>query len=360
MSSIYGENVRLSLFGQSHAPAVGMTLDGLPAGEPVDIPRLTAFLQRRAPGKADYATERAEPDIPEFLSGLKDGKTCGAPVTAVIRNRDVRSESYRDLPFVPRPGHSDYPAFVRNGPDGDYAGGGHFSARLTAPLCIAGGICGQLLFRRGVRVYARIQSIGGIRDEDPFNGPLPDDAFPTVSASRGEEMIELIRMAKADGDSVGGIVECVVDGLPAGIGDPLFDGMENRIAGAVFAIPAVKGIEFGDGFALAAKKGSESNDAYRLDHGTVKTVSNHCGGILGGLTNGMPLIFRAAFKPTPSISIAQPSVDLRTGRETDLSVSGRHDPCVVPRAVPCVEAAAAIAVLDAWLGYAGKEFHNAR
>ncbi|MBO4366667.1 MAG: chorismate synthase [Clostridia bacterium] len=360
MSSIYGETIRLSLFGQSHAPAVGMTLDGLPAGQEIDPEKVRAFLRRRAPGLHDYTTARKEPDEPEFLSGIRNGKTCGAPLTAIIRNTDVHPEAYRDLPAMPRPGHADYPAYVRNGPDGDFAGGGHFSGRLTAPLCIAGAICKQFLEANGITVRARILSIGAVRDDSPFASPLPDGGFPTVSPEKGDEMIALIRAVKEEGDSVGGVIECVVDGLPAGIGDPVFDGMENRIAKAVFAIPAVKGIEFGDGFELAGRKGSESNDAYRLEDGKIRTETNRCGGILGGLTDGMPLCFRTAVKPTPSIGKPQKTVHLDNGTETETVVKGRHDPCIVPRAVPCVEAAAAIAVLDAWLSYAGKETGHGR
>ena len=355
MSSIYGETIRLSLFGQSHAPAIGMTLDGLPAGQQIDMEKILAFLRRRAPGLYDYSTPRREPDVPEFLSGIRNGKTCGAPLTAIIRNTDAHPETYRDLPAVPRPGHADYPAYVRNGPDGDFSGGGHFSGRMTAPLCIAGAVCKQYLAAKSVTVRARILSVGTIRDDSPFTSPLPDEGFPTVSPDKGAEMIALIRAVKEEGDSVGGVIECVVDGLPAGIGDPAFDGMENRIAKAVFAVPAIKGIEFGDGFELAKRKGSESNDAFRLCDGKVRTETNRCGGILGGLTDGMPLCFRVAVKPTPSIGRIQKTVDLKEGKETETAVSGRHDPCIVPRAVPCVEAAAAVAVLDAWLGYAGKE-----
>ena len=355
MSSMYGEAIRLSLFGQSHAPAVGMTLDGLPAGKRLDLERIQSFLRRRAPGQNAYSTSRSEADKPEYLSGLRGDTTCGAPLTAIIRNTDARPESYSDLPSVPRPGHSDYPAWIRNGAFGDYSGGGHFSGRLTAPLCIAGAICKQLLEEEGIRVFARILSIGSVRDDSAFDAPLPDDAFPTVSKEKAAEMIACMQAVQEAGDSVGGIIECLTTGLPAGIGDPMFDGMENRIAKAVFGIPAVKGIEFGDGFALAGRTGSESNDAFRIREGKVCTETNRCGGILGGLTDGMPLVFRAAFKPTPSIARPQKSVRLDDRTNTDIAVTGRHDPCIVPRAVPCVEAAAAIAVYDAFLCFAGKE-----
>ncbi len=349
MSSTIGDNVRLTLFGQSHAPAVGMTLEGLPAGETVDMAALAAFLKRRAPGQNALSTPRREADEPEFLCGLVNGVTCGTPVTAIIRNTDTRPGDYDSLKVVPRPGHADYTAQVKFGGAQDAAGGGHFSGRLTAPLCVAGGICKQLLEKEGVVILSRIAAVAGIEDEGALTASTAEKAFPTVSDERGEAMQAAILAAKAEGDSVGGIVECAVIGLPAGVGDPIFDGMENRVARMIFGIPAVKGLEFGDGFALAAMRGSESNDPFCVREGRVETVTNRCGGILGGITDGMPLTFRVAFKPTPSIAKSQQSVDLETLRPVALRVPGRHDPCVVPRAVPCVEAAAALAVYDALL-----------
>jgi len=350
MSSSYGENIRLSIFGQSHAPAVGMTLEGIPAGLPLDMAALEAFLLRRAPGRNDWSTARREADKPEFLCGLKDGVTCGAPITAIIRNTDQRSGDYEKLKTVPRPGHADYTAQVKFGGRQDAAGGGHFSGRLTAPLCIAGAICLQLLGRAGIRVISRIAAIGGVEDKGELLASTAEKAFPTVDDGRGREMAEKIAQAKAAGDSLGGIVECRVLGLPAGLGDPMFGGMENRIAAVVFGIPAVKGIEFGAGFAAAALPGSKMNDPFLWEDGAVRTEGNKAGGILGGITDGMPLCFRAAIKPTPSIALPQRSVDLASGQAAELRVPGRHDPCIVPRAVPCVEAAAAIAVADALLG----------
>ncbi len=350
MSSSYGENLRLTVFGQSHAPAVGMTLEGIPAGLPLDTEALDRFLARRAPGRNEYSTARREADKPEFLCGLKDNVTCGTPITAVIRNGDVRSGDYEELRRVPRPGHADYTAAVKYYGFQDYAGGGHFSGRLTAPLCVAGGICLQLLGRSGVTVISRIAAIGGVEDRGELLASTADKPFPTVDEGRGEEMRRAIAAAKAAGDSLGGIIECRVLGLPAGLGDPMFGGMENRIAAACFGIPAVKGVEFGLGFGLAALRGSEANDAFCLREGRVATETNRAGGILGGITDGMPLSFRAALKPTPSIARKQKSVDLERMEETELAVSGRHDPCIVPRAVPCVEAAAALAAADALLG----------
>ena len=350
MSSMYGDNLKLSVFGQSHAAAIGMTLDGIPAGLPVDMAALQAFLARRAPGQNGFSTTRKEADTPEFLCGISDGFTCGAPVTAIIRNTNTRSGDYDNLRDCPRPGHADYTAQIKYGGYQDAAGGGHYSGRLTAPICIAGGLCIQWLAERGIRVGAHIASIAGISDA-PFDMINPQmDAvgkeFPVLDPEAGRKMGNAILEAKSAGDSVGGVIDCAVTGLPAGLGDPMFDGVENRIASIVFGIPAVKGLEFGLGFGLSAMRGSLSNDPFMISNGEVRTATNNCGGILGGITNGMPLIFRAAIKPTPSIAMEQRSVSLSRKEEQVLIVKGRHDPCIVPRAVPVIEAAAAIAVMD--------------
>ena len=329
MSSSYGENIRITIFGQSHAPAIGVTIEGLPAGFTIDHAALQAFLDRRAPGRDPTATARREADAPEFLSGLVGDVTCGAPLTAIIRNTNTRSQDYDALRAVPRPGHADWPAQVRFNGFQDVAGGGHFSGRLTAPLCIAGGIVLQILAQKGVTVQAHAERIGG--ETDP------------------ERQRAAILAAKTAGDSVGGVIACEVRGMPVGVGDPMFGGLENRIAQAVFGIPGVKGIEFGDGFAASERKGSENNDPYRMVDGKVKPVTNHAGGILGGLSTGEPITFRVAIKPTSSIAIEQDSVNLQTGENARQRVHGRHDPCIVPRAIPCVEAAAALAVYDAYL-----------
>lgn len=357
MSSIYHGYLTVSIFGQSHGPAIGVTMDGLPAGEAIDIDELRAFLTRRAPGRDDWSTPRKEADAPEFLSGLFEGKTCGAPLTAVIRNTNTRSGDYANLRDVPRPGHADYTAQVKYGGAQDAAGGGHFSGRLTAPLCIAGGICKQLLAREGITVGAHISAIGGVEDR-PFDPVDPVDVsapgkklFPVLDDGAGDKMRAVIAEAREALDSVGGIIECAVTGLPAGLGDPMLDGMENRIARLAFAIPAVKGVEFGAGFAVGRMRGSENNDPFYIKDGGVRTRTNHAGGILGGITDGMPLIFRAAVKPTPSIGMEQDSVSLTGKENVKLTVKGRHDPCIVPRAVPVAEAAAAIAVYDALLEY---------
>ena len=350
MSSTYGENLKLSIFGQSHGAAIGMTLDGIPAGLPVDLEQLQTFLNRRAPGQNDYSTPRKDEDRPEFLSGVLDGHTCGAPLAAIIRNTNTRSGDYSNLKDCPRPGHADYTAQVKYGGCQDAAGGGHFSGRLTAPLCIAGGLCKQWLETRGIRVGAHIAAIAGVEDDafDPMRPQLEavNADFPVLNPQAGAKMREAVAAARMDLDSVGGIIECAVTGLPVGLGEPMFGGVEGRIAQIVYGIPAVKGVEFGIGFEAANLRGSENNDPFRMENGKVVTATNHCGGILGGITNGMPLLFRAAIKPTPSISQVQQSVSLSLGENRELVVKGRHDPCIVPRAVPVVEAAAAIAIFD--------------
>jgi len=350
MSSTYGENLKLSIFGQSHGAAIGMVLDGIPAGLPVDEEALQAFLNRRAPGQNNYSTPRREEDRPEFLSGILNGFTCGAPIAAIIRNRNTRSGDYANLKDCPRPGHADYTAQMKYHGFQDCAGGGHFSGRLTAPLCIAGGLCKQWLEARAIRIGAHIAAIAEVRDL-PFDPLSPQlDAvqadFPVLDAAAGEQMRSAISQARMELDSVGGIIECAATGLPAGLGEPMFGGVESRIAQIVYGIPAVKGVEFGNGFDAAALRGSQNNDPYRMEEGRVVTTSNNCGGILGGITNGMPLLFRAAIKPTPSIAREQQSVSIVHGENQSLTVKGRHDPCIVPRAVPVVEAAAAIALLD--------------
>lgn len=350
-----GENLRLKIFGGSHEPELGMTLRGFPAGEAVDAEALASFLARRAPGRSPWSSARSEKDEPLFRSGLTGGMSDGLPITAVIANADARPGDYRPLSSIPRPGHADYAAYVKTGSIA--LGGGAYSGRMTAALCLAGGVCLQYLERRGAAVLARISELGGISDEGELSRDSRPCAFGTLSEARGEEMKAAIGAAKEEGDSLGGVVECAVFGLPAGLGGPLFEGLEGRLAALLFAIPAVKGAEFGAGFAAARLRGSENNDAFVLRNGRVETATNNCGGLLGGVTDGMPLVFRAAFKPTPSIAKTQRSVDLSTMTETELSVSGRHDPCVVPRALPCVEAAAAIALCDAMIsfGSAGEE-----
>ncbi len=355
MSSTYGEQIKLSIFGQSHGAAIGMTLDGVPAGLPVDLEKLQKFLNRRAPGQNDYSTPRREEDTPEFLSGIVDGYTCGAPIAAIIRNHNIRSGDYSELKDCPRPGHADYTAHIKYGGYQDAAGGGHFSGRLTAPLCIAGGLCLQWLEAKGIRIGAHLSVCAGVADEPIFldwlNPDLDaiDTEFPVLNPDAGRKMQEEIAKAKADGDSVGGLIECVITGLPAGLGDPMFGGMESRIAQIVYGIPAVKGLEFGSGFTGSYLRGSQNNDGFCINDGKICTRQNNAGGILGGITNGMPLVFQVAIKPTPSICVPQNSISISRMEETTLSVKGRHDPCIAPRAVPVIEAAAAIAIFDTCL-----------
>ena len=346
MSSVYDGNLTVSIFGQSHAPAIGVTIDGLPAGLPVDLDALGRFLRRRAPGQNAWSTPRKEADLPEFLCGLKDGRTCGAPLTAIIRNTNTRPQDYENLALTPRPGHADYTAEVKYGGYQDRAGGGHFSGRLTAPLCIAGGICLQLLAREGIAVVSRIASIAGVCDEGELTSSTAEKDFPVVNDACGEKMRAAIAQAREEGDSVGGVIECAVFGAPAGLGDPMFGGMENRIAAAIFGIPAVKGVEFGAGFGAAKLRGSENNDAFSVENGKIITETNRCGGILGGITDGMPIVLRAAFKPTPSIGRPQRTVSLARMENTELTIRGRHDPCIAHRAVPVVEAVTACVLLD--------------
>ena len=344
-----GEALRLRIDGASHSERIGVRLEGIPAGEKIDLNELQRFLDRRAPGKTPWSTPRREADAPVFTRGLREEVSTGDPIEAHIVNINQRSRDYSAFKTVPRPGHADFPARVKYGASWDNAGGGAFSGRMTAPLCIAGGICLQLLQREGITVISRISRIGKIRDVGELAESTASKAFPVVNGEAGTAMIEAILEAKAQEDSLGGTVECKVLGLPVGLGGPMFQGLESRIAALVYGIPAVKGLDFGAGFAAAEMRGSENNDAYRIREGRIVTETNHAGGILGGMSNGMPLVFHAAFKPTPSIARVQKSVDLGTMQETELRIAGRHDPCVVPRAVPVVEAAAAIAVLDALL-----------
>ena len=355
MSSQLGNHCKISIFGQSHSKAIGVNIDGLPAGEAIDWDEILAFMARRAPGQGPHSTPRKEADLPIVLSGLVEGYTCGAPLCAIIENNDTRSKDYEALRDLPRPSHADYTAFIKYGKYHDIRGGGHFSGRLTAPLCFAGAIAKQLLARRGVSVGAHIAAIGSVADApfDPVN-LTPDQllgpggkSFPTIQESAGNAMLAQIEEARLAQDSLGGLVECAALGLPAGLGEPMFDGVENRLAAALFGIPALRGVEFGTGFAAATMRGSQHNDPFIPGpYGSLRTTSNHHGGVLGGITTGMPLVVRCAFKPTPSISQPQGSVSLTSGQAKTLVIEGRHDPCIVPRAVPVVEAVTALVLLD--------------
>ena len=354
MSSEFGTILRVGVFGESHGRAIGVTIQGLPAGEAVDLIALEAFLDRRRPGKNALSTARNEPDRPVFLAGLAEGKTTGSPLAAIIENLDARSRDYAELLDKPRPGHADYTAFVKWDGEADMRGGGHFSGRLTAPLCIAGGIAKQILARKGIFVGAHLRSVAGITDTPfPMN---PDRAlleeigkkdFPVLDDAQGKCMQEAIQSASREGDSVGGVIECAAIGLPAGLGGPMFDGVESRLSHALFGIPAIKGVEFGAGFAAAQMRGSENNDPFCIgEDGAITTETNHAGGILGGITSGQPLVLRVAVKPTPSIAKQQRTVSLSKHENAELIVHGRHDPCVAHRAVPVVEAVTALVLMD--------------
>ena len=359
MSSTFGKNLHISVFGGSHTEAIGVVIDGLPAGETIDQDALLRQMACRAPGRDKSSTPRKESDIPRILCGLLDGVTTGAPLCLIIENTNIRSKDYSDLKIHPRPGHADYTAFVRYGGHNDIRGGGHFSGRLTACLVAAGGIARQILQRRGILIGAHALQIGPVFDRrfDPVSiSPeelirLSETYFALLDPEKESAMRDVIEEARMAQDSIGGIVECAVTGLPAGLGSPMFDVVENVLGAALFGVPAVKGVEFGDGFGVAALHGSENNDPFTYgEDGKVKTLTNHAGGVLGGITTGMPLVFRCAVKPTSSISRAQHTIDLSRGCDDTLSVHGRHDPCIVPRAIPVVEGVAAMALLDMMSG----------
>ena len=341
--------MRYTIFGESHGPAIGVVIEGLPAGIPLDFDLIRMELLRRAPGKNPLSTQRNEKDEPEIHSGLFEGKTTGTPLCAIIRNQDQRSADY--TPNLPRPGHGDYSGFVRYGGNNDYRGGGHFSGRLTAPLVFAGAVAKQLLARRGVFVGAHIRQLDTIHDGTFLDMELSPDLLHLLSrrevpaVTAGDAMIARIMAAKGEQDSVGGSIECAVIGLPAGIGAPDFgENVEGEISRAMFAIPGVKGIAFGSGFDCVTMPGSQFNDAFYMDGDVVRTRTNHSGGVNGGITNGMDVVFTVAMRPTPSIGKEQETVDLSKGENASVSIRGRHDPCIVHRAVPVVEAAAALAV----------------
>lgn len=353
MASSIGKNIKLTVFGQSHSPAIGMVLEGIPAGIVLDMQAINRFMQRRAPGANAWSTPRKEADAPEFLSGLVDNTTCGAPIAAIIRNTNTDSSAYDSIRQVFRPGHADFTAQAKFHGFQDVSGGGHFSGRLTAPLALAGAICLQALRAHGVTIGAHIARIGSVADT-PFDPVAVTPAelslpgckpFPVIDDEAGEKMKELIASVHSEKDSIGGIIECAATGMPAGAGSPMFDGVENALARIAFGIPAVKGIEFGAGFEVAQLRGSQNNDPFVAKDGTITAATNNAGGILGGITTGQPIIFRMAIKPTPSISMEQESVSA-DGKPATCAVKGRHDPCIVPRAVPVAEAACALALYD--------------
>ncbi len=355
MSSTYGQQLKLSIFGQSHGEAIGVTLDGFPAGMVIDMDHLRTEMARRAPGQSLLTTARKEPDAPEFLSGVLNGRTTGQPICILIRNTNQRSRDYGDGVDLVRPGHADYTGHVRYFGFEDWRGGGSFSGRLTAPLVAVGALCSQWLARQGVTIACHIQRLGDVRDASFMDADSHADYsymkqmhLPVLTEGIDVQMEAAVMAARNDCDSIGGVIECMVTGLPAGLGAPFFDSVESQISHLLFSVPAVKGVEFGEGFGFAAMRGSQANDAFRMTEGRVVTQTNYSGGVNGGITNGMPVIFRCVIRPTPSIAQKQQTVSLKTGENAELEIHGRHDPCILPRAVPVIEAMTAMAMLDMW------------
>ena len=351
MSFTLGQKIRITVSGASHSESIDVTVEGLPKGESVDIDMVNAFLKRRQGGNARYTTARKEKDEPVIVSGLEGGILTGEPLVAKFINENTRSSDYKKMRTIPRPSHADYVAYVKYNGELDMAGGGFFSGRMTLPMCFAGAVCAQILKKRGISIRGHIRSIGDIEDSpfDPASidqAGLADHVLPVVSSEAGDRMVELMERTSKDADSVGGCIECKVTGLPAGIGDPIYDSVESVISYGMFGIPAIKGIEFGEGFGVCSDYGSKSNDPFIIRDGKIMCETNNSGGIQGGITNGMPVIFRVAVKPTPSIYKPQRSINLETMEECTLQIEGRHDSCIVPRVVPCVEAMTALCVCD--------------
>lgn len=354
MSGMWGNNIRVSIFGESHGNAIGINIDGLPSGFEIDLDKIMVEMSRRAPGKSPLSTPRKEGDVPEILSGYFNGKTTGTPLCAIIRNSNTKSKDYSKLKDVMRPGHADYTGAIRYDGFNDYRGGGHFSGRITAPLVFAGAICKQILESKGIVIAAHINSIGNVKDrsflESDINNELLNSfkgkELPLINSNLEAEMREEVMKARSDRDSIGGTIECAILGVNPGVGNPFFDSVESTLAHLMFSVPAVKGIEFGRGFDISKMRGSEANDEYYLDGENIKTRTNNNGGILGGITNGMPIVFNVAIKPTASIFKEQKTVNIETMEETTLSIEGRHDPCIVQRALPVIEAVAAIGILE--------------
>lgn len=354
MSSEFGKNIKLSIFGESHGEAIGCVIDGLPSGIMLNMDEIYKDMARRAPGRDKSSTPRLEKDEPHILSGVLDYVTTGAPLAMIIENTNTKSGDYKNLMTVPRPSHSDYPAYVKYNGKNDIRGGGHFSGRLTAPLVFAGAVAKQILKTKGITIGAHIAKIGNVCDAvfDKNNiskallEKLSSEPFSTISASAQEKMRAVIECARLEQDSVGGIIECAAVGLPVGIGANMFSTVEGHLASILFGVPAVKGVEFGAGFDFANMTGSQANDAYCIKNGSVALKTNHNGGVLGGMTSGAPLVLNVVIKPTPSISKPQKSVNLQKMEEETLIIKGRHDPCIVARAVPVIEAAVAFGLLD--------------
>lgn len=355
MSSFFGQHLHLSLFGQSHGEAIGISMDGFPAGMTIDMDRLLGEMARRAPGRNDLSTPRKEADAPEFLSGVLNGVTTGQPLCAIIRNTNQHSKDYGSGVDLARPGHADYTGHVRYYGFEDWRGGGHFSGRLTAPIVLAGALCSQYLMDHGVNVVSHVSRLGPLTDDALPAEPdqalaqrLKAMTLPTLRPGLEDEMQAYVRSVHARGDSVGGVVTCMVTGLPAGLGAPFFDSVESVLSHLLFSVPAVKGISFGEGFGFAELTGSQANDAFRMEGDRVVTATNHCGGVLGGITTGMPVKFDVCVRATPSIAQPQQTVSLQRGQEEELVIHGRHDPCILARVTPVIEAMAAIGVMELW------------
>ena len=354
MRSTWGNNLQLTIFGESHGPAIGVVVDGLPIGLSVDEEAVARDMARRAPGQDPTATARREADRVRIVSGLYRGHTTGAPLCGLIENTNVRSGDYEAMQRLMRPGHADYAGYVKYRGMNDPRGGGHFSGRLTAPLVFAGALCRQALAARGIEVGAHIASIAGVEDApmDPVGvdaqtlRALREARFALLDPAREAAMRARVEEARLAGDSVGGSIEVAAVGVPAGLGAPFFDSLESTLAHLLFSIPAVKGVAFGDGFGLCAMRGSGANDAMRVQDGRVTCETNHNGGVTGGITNGMPVVCRVAVKPTPSIARPQRTVDVSCMADAQMEIRGRHDPCIVPRAVPVVESAMLLALTD--------------
>ncbi len=352
MSSIWGRHFTIDIFGESHGPKIGAVINGLHPGTELDFPQIRAFLDRRRAGSEAWSTKRHEADDFEIVSGYANGFSTGTPLCVLFHNNAQRSSDYDER--LNRPGHADYTGYVRYNGFNDPRGGGHFSGRLTAPLVFAGAVAAQVLSKKSIYAATHIRRIADVEDA-AFDltsithqqaQSLAAMRFPLIDEAKRAAMETQIKQAAAEGDSVGGIVECAVCGLPAGLGSPMFDTAESRLASLLFAIPAVKGISFGSGFGFAQMRGSEANDAYAVKDGKIVTETNHNGGILGGITSGMPVVFEAVIKPTPSISKPQQTVNLKTITQETASVKGRHDACIVPRAAAVIEAAANVCMLD--------------
>ncbi len=355
MSSIWGNKLKLSIFGESHGEAIGIVINNLPAGIELNQAYIDKQMLRRTPGKSKLSTARKESDLYHIVSGFFNGKTTGSPLCAIIYNEDKRSNDYELLKDNMRPGHSDYPAFKKYSGFNDYRGGGHFSGRITAPLLFAGAVAMQILEKyKNIYVGSRIKSIYNVEDNSNLGEDITADIllnlrsmeFPVISKEKGTLMKSEILKAKEENDSVGGIIETYLINLPTGLGEPFFDSVESQLSHMIFSIPSVKGIEFGEGFDIAKMRGSSSNDPYQIKEEKITTVSNNNGGILGGITNGMPIIFRTAIKPTPSIFLTQNTVNVATMENTEIKMDGRHDPCIVTRALPVIEGAASLVILD--------------